>query len=497
MTSYVIGIDQSTQSTKAFLYSETGEIVAKAALPHQQIINAQGWISHNLDEIWDHLLKVVAQLVQEPGVDPHAIRAVGLTNQRESAAAWSRSTGAPLGYSVVWQDARAKALCDALARDHPDQVKQLPTITGLPLSPYFTAAKFAWMLRHQEPVKKAAKNHDLCLGTMDSWLIYQLTDGRTFATEPSNACRTSLFDLQRQAWDPALCALFGVPEVALPSVLASDADFGRTDFAGILPQKVPITGLIADSQGALFGQGGLHVGDIKATYGTGSSVMVNVGPAIVKSSTGLVSSIGWRQGEKTHYVLEGNINYTGALITWLKDGLHLIASPDETGPLAAQANARDQTVVVPAFTGLGAPYWQDDAKAAILNMTATTKRPEIVKAALDAIVFQIEAVLSSIRADVKGTAKRLRVDGGPTHNQYLMQAQSNISDVTVEVPNDEDMSAFGAALLAGEKIGFYRPGRDYVDYQQYQPALGAADRQRACERWSQAVKTVIRQAQSQ
>lgn len=495
MTGYIIGIDQSTQSTKAFLYGENGEIVAKAALPHHQLVNAQGWIAHDLDEIWGNLLKVVAQLVHTPGVDPREIRAVGLTNQRESAAAWSRSTGKPLGHSVVWQDARAKDLCEQLAAEHPAEAKRVPAITGLPLSPYFTAAKFAWLLNNRPEVANAAAQQDLCLGTMDSWLIYQLTGGRIFATEPSNACRTALLDLQTQAWDPALCAFFGVPEAALPKVAASDADFGKTDFAGLLPQPVPVTGVIADSQGALFGQGGLHAGDVKATYGTGSSVMANVGGEIVRSTAGLVSSIGWRQGKRTTYVLEGNINYTGALITWLKDGLHLINSPDETGPLAAQANPADQTVVVPAFTGLGAPYWQDDAQAAILNMTPTTKRPELVKAALDAIAFQIEDVLASLREDVPALAKRLRVDGGSTHNDYLMQAQSDLSDVVVEVPQNEDMSAFGAALLAGERRGFFQPDQHYIAYRQYQPKLAPRSRKQAQARWTQAVATIIRHAE--
>lgn len=490
MTAYVIGIDQSTQSTKAFLYNADGEIVAKAALPHQQLINDKGWISHNLDEIWDNLLQVMDRLLHTANVDNSAIQAVGITNQRETAAAWSRSTGHAIGNAIVWQDARAKALCDDLAKSQPTVVATLQPKTGLPLSPYFAGAKFAWLLQNRPAVRSAAHNNDLCLGTIDSWLLYRLTNGRSFKTELSNACRTALLDLDNQKWDHTFCQLFGISEQFLPEVVDSDADFGETDFDGLLPRKVPINGMIADSQGALFGQNGLQVGALKATYGTGSSIMANVGSVPIHSTAGLVSSIGWRQSGHTSYVLEGNINYTGALITWLKDGLHLIDNPGDTSTLADAANPRDQTVIVPAFTGLGAPYWKEDAKAAILNMTAVTKRPEIVKAALDAIVFQIQAVIASVRPDVNQLGQNLRVDGGPTHNAYLMQRQSDISNLTIEVPNNEDMSAFGAALMAGQKCGVFSPGKDYVKYKQYRPAMAQDVRRKDVARWEAAVATV-------
>ena len=490
MTAYMIGIDQSTQSTKAFLYTTSGKIAASAALPHRQIINEQGWLSHDLNEIWTNLLKVIKKLLIESGIDSKKIVSVGITNQRETSAAWSKSSGKPLGHAIVWQDARAKELCEVIAEQRPEAAATVQEKTGLPLSPYFPAAKFAWFMQNRASVIEAAQENDLCLGTIDSWLLFQLTRGQVFETEPSNASRTALLDLKTQMWDPTLCQLFGLPMQALPKVVDSDADFGVTDFNGLLSVPVPITGILGDSQAALFGQNGRKVGALKATYGTGSSIMVNVGELPLRSTAGLVSSIGWRQSGHTNYVLEGNINYTGALITWLKDGLHLIDDPGETESLAKVANSNDQTTIVPAFTGLGAPYWNDEAKAAILNMTSLTKRPEIVKAALDAIVFQIQAVIASVRPDIKQLSRQLKVDGGPTHNDYLMQRQSDISDLVIEVPDVENMSSFGAARLAGEKSGFFDSDKQYVAYRRYSPSLEKRSRIETLQRWDAAVKLV-------
>lgn len=498
MADYIIGIDESTQSTKAFLYDQQGKIVAKSNRKHRQIINDQGWISHDLDEIYANLMSCVDEVVKVADVDATSIKAIGLTNQRETVAAWSRSSGKPLGLAVVWQDARSDALCQQLRMKHPGLDDLVREKSGIPLSPYFPAAKMAWLLTHNEQVKQAANQHDLCLGTIDSWLLFQLTHGRYFVTEPSNACRTELMDLQTLTWDPELLNLFGIPEDALPTIQPSDSDFGKTDFNGVLAQPVTIHGVLGDSEAALYGQGGTEVGALKATYGTGSSIMVNVGPELVRSTAGLVSSIGWQQGGNVAYVLEGNINYTGALITWLKDRLHLINDAGETEQLALAANSKDQTVIVPAFTGLGAPYWLNEARATVVNMSSTTGREEFVKASLEAISLQIQAVIESTVHDIDHISHDLFVDGGPTHNDFLMQCQSNFSNLRVAVPNNEDMSAFGAALMAGNAVGFYDSSQvsTYLDYRYYEPKLLPADRQQKLQNWNDAIQTVNYHAQN-
>lgn len=497
MAEYIIGIDQSTQSTKVFLYDRQGKIVAKASRKHRQIINDQGWISHDLSEIYANLLICVKAIFADPQIHTTDIKAVGLTNQRETVAAWDRDTGEPLSKAVVWQDARSEALCQQLQQREPNANKLVVYKSGLPISPYFPAAKMAWLLANEATVTSAATKGNLCLGTIDSWLLYRLTSGNSFYTEPSNACRTELMNLTTRQWDPELLKLFGISKQYLPEIIASDSNFGQTDFDGILAEPIPIYGVLGDSEGALYGQGGTHCGDLKATYGTGSSIMINVGNQPVRSKSGLVTSIGWQQGSQVAYVLEGNINYTGALVTWLKDSLQLIHEDSETEELAMQANIRDKTVIVPAFTGLGAPHWENNARATILNMSTMTKRAELVKASLESIALQIQDVIESAKDDVAEISDVLYVDGGPTHNNYLMQCQSDLSNVKIAVPNNEDMSAFGAALMAGNAIGFYddKHTDNYIDYRYYQPEMTLTQRSTKLHDWQNAIMTVKEHAQ--
>ncbi|WP_407893354.1 FGGY-family carbohydrate kinase [Lacticaseibacillus sp. N501-2] len=491
---YLIGLDQSTQSTKAFLYDEDATIVAHAALPHHQLISEQGWISHELTEIYNNVQAVVKALFADGTRDPRKVVGVGITNQRETAAAWSRGSGEPLSQAVVWQCTRAKPQCERIATESPGADALIKERTGLPLSPSFTAAKFTWMLENVPAVSAAATANNLCLGTIDAWLLFKLTHGAAFKTEPSNASRTTLMDLDSCQWDQELLDLFSIPKRALPEIVDSDSVFGMTDFEGILPQAVPIHAMLGDSQAALFGQSGFETGSLKATYGTGSSIMINAGTTRVNSASGLVTSIGWQTHGQSTYVLEGNVNYAGALITWLKDSLHLIESADETEVLAKAASSDDHTMIVPAFTGLGAPYWAGDAHAAILNMTAATKRPEIVKAALDAIALQINAVIAAGQDDVTSAFDTLMVDGGPTHNPYLMQRQSDLSQLTLKVADQADISAFGTVLMAGLSLQFLEPNRSYLNYQRYSPELDEVARKRVLEDWQHAVDTVVHHA---
>ncbi|MGA3415897.1 glycerol kinase [Lactiplantibacillus plantarum] len=492
MARLMLGIDQSTQGTKVLLFKSNGQLYRRFSKNHQQLINDQGWVSHDLTEIWQNVLSLVAQAQQLVRANGDEIVGVGITNQRETATAWSKSDGHPLAKAVVWQCARATALCDQLAQSGVGTTVQKRS--GMPLSPYFTAAKFDWLLKNEPAVQRARLQGDLCLGTIDSWLIYQLTRGKDFKTEPSNACRTQLLNLETQDWDPELCRIFDVPMASLPAVVDSNALFGSTDFNGQLDQPVPIHGVLGDSQAALFGQHCVNFGDVKATYGTGSSIMMNIGEHPVRSKNGLMTSIAWRLNGATNYVLEGNVNYSGAVVKWLQEDLHLITDAAETGQLAAQANPQDHTYLIPAFSGLGAPYWNDKAQAVVWGMTRTTRKPEFVKAALNSIAFQINDVVRQMQRDVGCQKTTLKVDGGVTKNQYLMQFQADVTAAQLLLPNFEELSAFGAVYVAGLALKLYTETtyQQDVSYQSYQPQMPVDQRQSLLKGWQQAVTIVNR-----
>ena len=508
MGQFYLGIDQSTQGTKAVLFDEAGQLVCRCDRAHRQLVSGQGWVSHDLEGIWAATCGAVSDAIGKAGISAGEIAGVGISNQRETSAAFDRATGRPFCDAVVWQCSRAESVCRALEEKNPGLAALVRRHTGLNLSPYFPAAKFAWMLQNVPEAETAQREGRLALGTIDSWLVYKLTDGKVFRTDYSNASRTQLFDIVRLRWDEELCHLFGVEPESLPEVTDSDACFGETDFDGLLPRKVPIHGVLGDSHAALFGQGCFAPGQTKSTYGTGSSVMMNTGETPVFSDRGIVTSLAWKVGGRVNYVLEGNINYSGAVVTWLKDDLHLIGSAGETGALAEAANPADTTYLVPAFSGLGAPYWKPDARAMLCGMTRLTGRNEIVRAALDSIAYQIGDIVAAMNAgsagdgaDTRGKdaaqpglraihVTELRVDGGPTKNSYLMQKQSNTLQLPVLVPEAEELSAIGAAACAGIAQGFWkkddifggRRSRTYV------PDISAAEAARLAKGWHAALR---------
>lgn len=492
----VVGIDQSTQGTKALLLDETGALLHRADAPHRQIVSENGWVSHDLEEIYQNTLGVTRRLLEEAGVAPSCVAAVGISNQRETTAMWSRADGHPLDEAVVWQCGRAGSIAAGLAaRGAGETVRRL---SGIPLSAYFPAAKMAWLLAAHPEHRAAAERGEVCLGTIDSYLLFRLTQGARFCTDVSNASRTQLFDLHTLQWSDELCALFGVPRAALAEVCGSDAEFGSTHMEGLFDKPVPIRAMMGDSHAALFGQGCLEPGMVKATYGTGSSLMMNIGDRPIASTHGVVTSLAWSIGGHAQYVLEGNLNYTGAVITWLKDSLGLIASAAETQQLAQSANPNDTTYLVPAFTGLGAPYWNENARAAVIGMSRTTGRAEFVRAALDSIAYQIADLVLAMEQDSGITMQELRVDGGPTKNRCLMQFQSDITDKRVAVPAAEELSGIGAAYLAGISIGLYRaadlfgrpPARVYT------PSMAGPERRVRLDGWHAAVQAVLNAAPS-
>lgn len=487
MKKYILSIDQSTQGTKALLFDSSGCIIERKDISHRQIVNDLGWVEHDPEEIYQNTLSVIQELVSLAGINEDEIGAAGISNQRETAMVWERETGKPVYHAIVWQCCRGREICEEIEkRGYASMIRKH---TGLQLSPYFSAAKIAWILRHVPGAGEKAKAGKLCCGTMDSWLVYKLTGGKRFQTDYSNASRTQMFNIHTLKWDREVCELFSIPLECLADVTDSDGDFGSTDFEGKLKCEVPICAVMGDSHGALFGQGCVEKGMVKATYGTGSSVMMNIGKEAVLCEN-LVTSLAWRIGGEVNYVVEGNINYTGGVITWMKDEMNLISSPDESEKLAKTANQNDTTYLIPAFSGLGAPYWDSEAKAHICGMTRRTGRAEIVKAGVECIAYQIADVMKAMSEETGIFVQELRADGGATKNAYLMQFQSNIAAVPVRVPEAEEFSGIGAAYAAGLAAGIYDRQTVFsnVNSKIYRPGMDVQTRNRKYQGWKAAVK---------
>lgn len=487
---YIISIDQSTQGTKALLFDGTGKLMERSDLPHRQIVNESGWVSHDPEEIYHNTIRVVQDLLEKSGIDREKVAGIGISNQRETSLVWDSVTGKPVADAIVWQCARAASICENV--ENAGYGELIREHTGLKLSPYFPASKFAWILENIEGARGKADIKELCFGTIDTWLVYKLSGGKSYKTDYSNASRTQLFNIHTLAWDKEICGIFGIPADSLAEVCDSDSCFAMTDFGGVLPHEVPINGVLGDSHGALFGQGCLRPGMMKTTYGTGSSIMMNTGEQPVMSTHGVVTSLAWKMKGKVNYVLEGNINYTGAVISWLKDEVQLISSPGETEGLCREAEQEDDLYFVPAFTGLGAPYWNSHAKGSLSGITRTTRRAEIVRACTECIAYQIMDIVQAMSQDAGLYAVELRVDGGPTRNQYLMQFQSDILDADVLVPDAEELSGIGAAYAAGISLGVYS---DDVFAQmrrtRYCPGMDADRRLKKTTGWKAAVRSVI------
>lgn len=492
MGRYIIGIDQSTQGTKALLVDEAGHLVHRADRSHEQKVDERGWVSHDPAEIARNVIAVARAVVEERGVDPADIAGVGISNQRETTVAWNARTGEPVCDAIVWQCSRAQDVCDAIAgiEGAPEVIVER---TGLALSPYYPAAKMAWIMRHVPAAAEAARAGELRLGTIDSWVVWTLTHGAEFRCDYSNASRTQLFDIEKLAWSTRACRLFGIEQSWLPEVTDSDGLFGMTDLDGFLPAPVPIHGVLGDSHAALFGQGCYERGQAKATLGTGSSVMMNIGPELKRSTCGLSSSLAWRMGGETTYVLEGNINYAGAVKTWLRDDMEMIANPGEVTDLAYAANPASRVYLVPAFTGLGAPHWNADARGAVFGMTRTTGRAEFVRAADESIAFQIFDVVDAMQRDSGIDLAELRVDGGPTRDAYLMQFLSDMLIVPLVAAGNDEMSGLGAAWTCGIALGMY-PGdvaRGCTPRASWSPEMVATDRAERIGGWRRAVRAAM------
>ena len=488
MSECIMGIDQSTQGTKVILFDSCGNIIFQIAKAHRQFINDKGWVEHDPNEIWSNVKSLVREVIKANEISARNIVAIGISNQRETSFAWNKTTGESIYPAIVWQCVRGSSICDELeTRGLKNFVKES---TGLPLSPYFSAAKLAWIMRNVPEAARLAEEKNLCMGTVDSWLIHKMTDGKIFKTDYSNASRTQLFNINRLEWDEKICSAFGIPIDALPEVTFSDSFFGTTTFDGIFDVEVPIWSMLGDSHAALFGQGCHAAGLAKATYGTGSSIMLNTGDNLIKTEQGLATTIAWGMNKKVSYALEGNINYTGASITWLKDDLKLIESAAETETLARAANPADKSYFVPAFTGLGAPYYDNDATGIFSGITRVTGKNEMVRAVVDSIAYQIYDVIHLMEKVSGDELRSLQADGGPTRNAYLMQFQSNVLNKPVEIPPIAELSAMGAAYCAGIAAGFYDKEKVFggLSWEQYNPGMNVDEREKLLRGWHEAVK---------
>lgn len=464
---YILGIDQGTSGTKAILFDSGGRMVHRCNAGHAQTYPQPGWVEHDAQEIYLRTLEAAQALIAESGIDPAAVRAVSISNQRETAVVWDGRSGIPAHNAVVWQCRRGAAICERLEK--AGAAEEVRRKTGLVLSPYFSAAKIAWILENVAGAREKADRGELRCGTIDSWLVWKLTGGAVHATDYSNASRTQLFDLRALRWDDGLLGLFGIPRSMMAEVRSSDARFGETDLGGLLPAPVPITGVMGDSHAALFGQCCFRPGMAKATYGTGSSIMMNVGSTPVESRSGLVASIAWARGGAVEYVLEGNINCTGATIKWLVDDLELIPDSKSAGAIAASVPDNQGVYLVPAFVGLSAPYWDSEARASVTGISRGTRRAHLVRAAEESIAYQIRDVLDAMAAEAGAPLRELRVDGGPTRDDFLMRFQADILGIPVVRTIIEELSSIGATYMAGLAIGFWKDAAELE-------ALRAVDR---------------------
>jgi len=452
---YILALDQGTTSSRAILFDHAGAIKSVAQQEFRQIFPQPGWVEHDPAEIWASQSKVAKQAVDKAGLTGNDIAAIGITNQRETALIWDRTTGKPVANAIVWQDRRTAPLCDKLKARGLE--KTLRRKTGLVADAYFSATKIQWLLTHVPGLKARAKAGQLAFGTVDSWLVWNLTGGRVHATDITNASRTLLYNIHTCQWDDELLRIFGVPRSMLPEVRSSSEIYGETNLLGA---ATPIAGIAGDQQAALFGQVCTKPGMVKNTYGTGCFMLMTTGTKPVTSKNNLITTVAWRVGKHTEYALEGSIFIAGAVVQWLRDGLGLIASSADVESLAAQVPDNGGVYLVPAFAGLGAPHWDQYARGLIIGLTRGSTRAHIARAALEGIAYQVADVLHAMQKDAGLKLKELRVDGGAAANNLLMQFEADLLGVPVVRPRVAETTALGAAYLAGLAVGYWKDQRE-------------------------------------
>lgn len=450
MNKFILSLDQGTTSSRAIIFNRHGEIISVAQKPFTQYFPKPGWVEHDAKEIWGSQIAVLTEALAKSGLEAKDIAGVGVTNQRETTIVWDRATGEPVCHAIVWQDRRTAKYCDSL-RDKSEWIRAK---TGLMIDAYFSATKVKWILDHVENARKRAENGELCFGTVDTWLIWNLTKGKTFVTDPSNAGRTMLYNIHTLDWDDELLALFDIPRSMLPQVRASSEIYGAVSTT-YTEHEIPIAGIAGDQQAALFGQLCTEKGMLKNTYGTGCFLLMNTGEKPVVSRNNLLTTVAWQIGDKVTYALEGGVFVGGAAVQWLRDGARIIRTAADVNNLAATVEDNGGVYFVPALTGLGAPYWDQYARGTILGITRGTTDGHIARATLEGIAFQVYDIVKAMEADANAQTTELRVDGGASMSDCLMQTQADIFGFNIIRPKTVETTALGAAYLAGLAVGYW------------------------------------------
>ncbi|MBD3267195.1 glycerol kinase GlpK [bacterium] len=486
-------IDQSTSATKALLYGEKGNCLDTESVGHRQIYPKPGWVEHEPEEIWSNTKKAIQSLLKRNSGWAHDIRFLSITNQRETILVFDKETGAPLYNAIVWQCRRGDPICRQLIDDgHDDLIRQK---TGLKIDTYFSASKLKWLIANHKEIQNKLSSGDALVGTIDTYLIYKLTQGQTFATDHTNASRTLLYDIVSLQWDKTLCQIVDVPMQSLPTVRESNAKYGETDIDGLLNKKIPIYGVMGDSQASLFAQRCFEPGMIKSTFGTGSSVLLNIGSDFKLTDSGAMTTIAWCYGGKVTYSFEGIINYCAATISWLKNQMQLIDDPKDTATLALAVNDNGGVYLVPAFAGLSAPYWNSHAKAAIVGLSAHSTKNHIVRAALESIAYQLRDVLEMMKTDSGVGLQSIHADGGATANAFLMQFVADMAGLDLRVSHDPALSPLGAYMMGLLGSGECASFDNFVEFPRkilrFQPSMDSSKADSCYKGWKRAVQRVL------
>ncbi|WNJ20913.1 glycerol kinase GlpK [Pontibacter sp. G13] len=486
---YLLAMDQGTTSSRSMIFDKDGKIVGVAQKEFTQIFPQPGWVEHNPQEIWDSQLQTTKLVLQQTGITPDQIAGIGITNQRETTIIWNRKTGQPVYNAIVWQDRRTASICDQLKADGLEPYVR--KTTGLVIDAYFSGTKIHWILKHIQAKNPNINLEELAFGTVDTWLIWNLTHGHVHATDYSNASRTMVYDIEKLEWDQKLLDKLEIPASILPEVRPCSGDFGKTHAKWFDGAEIPIAGVAGDQQAALFGQACVEPGMTKNTYGTGCFILMNTGKEPVHSNHGLITTLGWGLDDSVQYILEGSIFIAGAAIQWLRDGLRILDASPDSEYFAEKLPTNEEVYVVPAFAGLGAPYWDMYARGAIFGLTRGTNKSHIIRATLESLAYQTRDVLSAMEQDSGINLSTLRVDGGASNNNFLMQFQADILNTQVERPEIVETTALGAAYLAGIAVGFWEKSELTKRWKRdrlFEPNMEAETRERYYRNWQKAVK---------
>ncbi|MEZ7171476.1 glycerol kinase GlpK [Sporosarcina sp. OR05] len=490
MGEFILSIDQGTTSTRAILFDRQGKIVHTAQREFKQIFPQPGWVEHNASEIWGSVLSVIAAVLTESGNQPESIDGIGITNQRETTVIWNKHTGQPIYNAIVWQSRQTQQIVDQLRNDDCEDL--IRRKTGLQLDPYFSGTKVKWILDHVDGARAQADKGELLFGTIDSFLIWKLSNGKAHVTDYSNASRTMLFNIHELQWDQELCEMLDIPMAMLPEVRMSSEIYAHTDASIFFGAEVPIAGAAGDQQCALFGQACFHEGMAKNTYGTGCFMLLNTGAEPVQSDNGLLTTIAWGIDGNVTYALEGSVFVAGSAIQWLRDGLRMIQKAEDSERYANKVASTDGVYVVPAFVGLGTPYWDSDARGAIFGLTRGTEKEHFIRATVEALAYQTKDVLLTMEKDAQRSIDILRVDGGAVANEFLMQFQSDLLQIDVERSAYLETTALGAAYLAGLATGFFESSEKvealWEKEKTYSPKMDTSTRDEYYEGWKKAVE---------